>query len=130
MTASRRGVDSLDPVSPAPSTEIGIAPERLAEWLAEDDDLQVVDVREPHEREAGHIAGTRHIELTKLSEQAVSLDSSRPVVFYCRVGARSTMAAQALRAAGYEAYSMDGGLMRWAQEQRPLEPEGGYVADH
>jgi rhodanese-related sulfurtransferase len=120
----------LDPVSPAPSSEIGIAPERLAEWLAEDDELQVVDVREPYEREAGHIAGTRHIELTKLSEQAVSLDSSRPVVFYCRVGARSTMAAQALRAAGYEAYSMDGGLMRWAQEQRPLAPDGGYVADH
>ncbi len=120
----------MDRVSPAPSTEIGIAPERLAEWLAEDGDLQVVDVREPYEREAGHIAGTRHIELTKLSEQAVSLDPSRPVVFYCRVGARSTMAAQALRAAGYEAYSMDGGLVRWAAEQRPLEPEGGHVAKH
>jgi rhodanese-related sulfurtransferase len=52
-------------VSPAPSSEIGIAPERLAEWLAEDSELQVVDVREPYEREAGHIAGTRHIELTK-----------------------------------------------------------------
>jgi rhodanese-related sulfurtransferase len=120
----------LDRVSPAPSSEIGIAPQRLAEWLAEDADLQVVDVREPHEREAGHIAGTRHIELTKLSERAVSIDVSRPVVFYCRVGARSTMAAQALRASGYEAYSMDGGLVRWAQEERPLEPEGGYVADH
>ncbi|MEA2209123.1 MAG: hypothetical protein QOF54_1600, partial [Solirubrobacteraceae bacterium] len=24
----------------------------------------------------------------------------------------------------------DGGLVRWAQEERPLEPEGGYVADH
>jgi rhodanese-related sulfurtransferase len=120
----------LDRVSPAPSTEIGIAPERLAEWLGEDENLQVVDVREPYEREAGHIAGTRHIELTKLSEQAVSLDPSRPVVFYCRVGSRSTMAAQALRAAGYEAYSMDGGLVRWAAEQRPLVPEDGHVAQH
>jgi len=117
-------------VSPAPSTEIGIAPERLAEWLAEDSGLQVVDVREPYEREAGHIDGTRHIELTKLSEQAVSLDQSRPVVFYCRVGSRSRMAAQALRAAGYEAYSLDGGLVRWAQEERPLQPDGGYVAGH
>jgi rhodanese-related sulfurtransferase len=120
----------LDPVTPPPSTEIGIAPERLAEWLAQEPELQVIDVREPYEREAGHIAGTRHIELTKLSEQAVSLDSSRPVVFYCRVGSRSTMAAQALRAAGYAAYSMDGGLVRWAAEQRPLAPEGGHVAEH
>jgi rhodanese-related sulfurtransferase len=52
------------------------------------------------------------------------------VVFYFRVGARSLMAAQALRASGYEAYSMDGGLVRWADEGRLLSPEGGYVADH
>jgi rhodanese-related sulfurtransferase len=117
-------------VSSAPSTEIGIAPERLAERLAQDPELQVIDVREPYEHEAGHIAGTRHIELTKLSEQAANIDSSRPVVFYCRVGSRSRMAAQALRASGYEAYSMDGGLVRWVQEERPLQPDGGHVADH
>jgi hydroxyacylglutathione hydrolase/adenylyltransferase/sulfurtransferase len=117
-------------VSAAQSSEIGIAPARLAAWLAEDPTLQVVDVREPYERETGHIAGTRHIELNRLSEEAASLDASRPVVFYCRVGARSTMAAQALRAAGLEAYSMDGGLMRWANEQHPLSPEGGRVAEH
>lgn len=117
-------------MSPAAAAEIGIAPARLAHWFAEDPSLQVIDVREPYEREAGHIAGTRHIELTKLSAEAPSLDAARPVVFYCRVGSRSTMAAQALRAAGYEAYSLDGGLVRWATEQHPLEPAGGYVADH
>lgn len=110
--------------------DLAIEPERLATWLAEDPQLQVIDVREPYEREAGHIAGTRHIELNKLSAEAASLDAQRPVVFYCRVGARSTMAAQALRASGFEAYSMAGGLLRWAQEQRPLAPNGGHVADH
>jgi len=40
------------------------------------------------------------------------------------------MAAQAFRGAGFEAYSMTGGLVRWAQEQRALSPEDGYVADH
>lgn len=112
------------------ATEIGIAPERLAEWLREEPELQVVDVREPYEREAGHIADTAHIELTRLSERAASLDRSRPVVFYCRVGSRSMMAAQALRASGFEAYSLDGGLVRWAAEQNPLEPDDGYVAEH
>jgi rhodanese-related sulfurtransferase len=111
-------------------SDIAIDPERVAEWLAEDPELQIVDVREPYEREAGHIAGTRHIELNKLTAEAASLDTERPVVFYCRVGARSTMAAQALRAAGFEAYSMSGGILRWANEQRPLSPEGGHVADH
>jgi rhodanese-related sulfurtransferase len=117
-------------MSASASSEIGIGPARLAEWVAEDPALQVIDVREPYEREAGHIAGTEHIELTKLSERAASLDPSRPVVFYCRVGSRSTMAAQALRGAGFEAYSLDGGLVRWAAEEHPLEPEDGYVADH
>ena len=110
--------------------EIAVPPARVAEWLAEDPSLQLIDVREPYERDAGHIAGSRHIELTKLSAEAGSLDGGRPVVFYCRVGARSMMAAQALRAAGQEAYSMDGGLLRWDQERRPLAPEDGRVAEH
>jgi rhodanese-related sulfurtransferase len=117
-------------VANAKNPDLAIDPERVAAWLAEDPELQVIDVREPYERDAGHIAGTRHIELNKLSAAAASLDPQRPVVFYCRVGARSTMAAQALRAAGFEAYSMSGGILRWADEQRALSPEGGHVADH
>jgi rhodanese-related sulfurtransferase len=103
---------------------------RLAEWIGDDPGLQVIDVREPREREAGHIEDTRHVELNTLTSQAQSIDKDRPVVFYCRVGARSGMAAEAFRAAGYEAYSLDGGLLRWAAEGRPLSPEGGTVADH
>jgi len=80
--------------------------------------------------QAGHIEGTRHIELVQLSSAADTVDRERPVVFYCRLGSRSEMAAQALRASGFEAYSMRGGLVRWAQEGRPLSPAGGYVADH
>jgi len=111
-------------------SEIEIDPARVADWLAEDPNLQVIDVREPHEREAGHIAGTRHIELGRLSAEASTVGRDRPVVFYCRVGVRSEMAAQAFRTAGFEAYSMAGGLMRWAHEGRPLSPESGSVADH
>jgi rhodanese-related sulfurtransferase len=114
----------------AADTNIDIDPARVAQWIAEDPAPQVIDVREVYEREAGHIADTRHIELNKLSAEAASVERERPVVFYCRVGARSTMAAQAFRASGYEAYSMVGGLRRWADEGRPLAPEGGSVADH
>jgi len=111
-------------------SEIEVEPQLLAEWLVGEAVVQVVDVREPYEREAGHIAGTRHIELVALSQEAGSLERDQPVVFYCRVGSRSQMAAQAFRAAGFEAYSMAGGLVRWAHEGRPLSPEGGQVADH
>jgi rhodanese-related sulfurtransferase len=113
-----------------PSTEIGVDPEQVAGWLANGPDVQVIDVREAYERAAGHIAGTRHIALVDLTAQAGTIQRERPVVFYCRVGSRSEMAAQAFRASGFQAYSMLGGLVRWAQEDRPLEPADGHVADH
>lgn len=117
--------------APLDTTQTDIEPADVARWVAEDrDGVQLVDVREPYEREAGAIAGSRHIPMVALSEQASSLDGERPIVFYCRVGSRSTMAAQAFRAAGYRAMSMSGGLVRWAAEQRPLDPPDGYVADH
>ncbi len=116
--------------APVDSTQTDIEPEQLAEWMSENSDLQVVDVREVYEREAGHISGTRHIPLVELTARAQEIERDRPVVFYCRVGARSDMAAQAFRAAGLQALSMSGGLVRWVSESRPLSPENGHVADH
>jgi len=112
------------------TSQIDLDPGQLADWRAREPDLQVIDVREPYEREAGQIAGSRHIGLVELTEQAPTVERERPVVFYCRVGSRSVMAAQAFRAAGFEAYSLSGGLARWVQEGRPLQPQDGYVADH
>lgn len=115
---------------PEQTTAIEVDPARLQKWLAEDAALQLIDVREPYEREAGRLADSRHIALVELTAQAPSIARERPVVFYCRVGSRSDMAAQAFRTAGYEAYSLSGGLRRWADEGRPLEPQDGYVAEH
>jgi rhodanese-related sulfurtransferase len=112
------------------ATQTDVEPGELAEWMGRDEQLQVVDVREPYEREAGHIAATSHIPLVELTARAGEIDRERPVVFYCRVGSRSDMAAQAFRAAGFNALSMSGGLVRWAAEDRPLSPKGGHVADH
>jgi rhodanese-related sulfurtransferase len=113
-----------------PPAGIEIDPERVAAWMAEDSPPQLIDVREPHERDAGHVADTAHIPLGELTARAASVERERPVVFYCRAGSRSEMAAQAFRAGGYEAYTMVGGLLRWAAEGRPLVPEDGRVAEH
>lgn len=110
--------------------ELELVPEQVEQRLREEPELQVIDVREEYEREAGHIAGTRHITLVELAAHADSVERGRPVVFYCRIGSRSLMAAQAFRASGFEAYTMAGGLLRWAHEGRPLEPADGRVADH
>lgn len=109
--------------------EIELSPQRVFELLG-DDEIQLVDVREGYEHEAGRIAGARHIELERLASQAESIDRERPVVFQCRLGARSAMAAQAFRTAGYEAYTMTGGLAEWVAQGLPIEPDDGHVADH
>ena len=106
-----------------------LAPDRVAELLAEGG-AQVIDVREPYEREAGRIPGTTHIELERLASQAESISRETPVVFYCRVGARSGMAAQAFRTAGYQAFNLTGGITAWHDAGLPLEPEDGRVAEH
>jgi len=109
--------------------ERDISPER-AEALRRDQDAQVIDVREDYEWDAGGIGGARHIVLGEVASEASTIDQERPVVFYCRVGSRSAMAADAFRRAGYDAYSLDGGLEAWAGDGRPLEPDDGTVADH
>jgi rhodanese-related sulfurtransferase len=90
----------------------------------DDGSAQVIDVREDYERAAGHIAGSRHIALGTLAAEAESIDRDRPVIFHCHVGSRSLMAAQAFRQAGFEAYSMAGGLEQWEQEGRPVQSDG------
>ena len=76
------------------------------------------------------IAGARHIDLERLAGRAGEVDRERPVVFQCRLGARSAMATQAFRAAGWDAYNLTGGITEWVRRGLPIEPEGGYVAEH
>jgi rhodanese-related sulfurtransferase len=92
------------------------------------EDAQLIDVREDYEYEAGHVPGSRHVDVNDLNGIAESLDQSRPVVFYCRSGDRSTMPAQAFRASGWDAYAIEGGLAAWVDAGNGLEPEDGEVA--
>lgn len=104
-----------------------LSPARVAELM--EHEAQLIDVREPDERDAGRIPDdTAHIEMDRLTDEAGSIDRGRPVVFYCRSGSRSLLAAQAFAAAGYDAHNLDGGLKAWVADGRPLEPADGRVA--
>jgi len=111
------------------SNDIEVSTEQTAEALAQDG-AQVVDVREQYEWDEGRIDGALHIEMERLASNADRIDRERPVIFHCRLGARSAMAAQAFRRAGYDAHSMAGGILQWANEFRPMVPDGARVADH
>src|SRR5215218_2325067 len=103
-----------------------LPPELAAELIASGD-AELIDVRELHEREAGHIPGSRHVELSRLADSADELPGERPLVFQCRVGSRSAMAAFAFRRAGFDAHNLDGGIVAWAACGLPVD---GEIADH
>ena len=109
-----------------PELPFELTPEQTAELIASGD-ADLIDVREDYEREAGHIPGSRHVELGSLTARAEELPMERPLVFQCRVGARSAMAAFAFRRAGFDAHNLDGGIVAWAASGLPVE---GRIADH
>jgi rhodanese-related sulfurtransferase len=94
-----------------------------------DDGAQLVDVRTEAEYAAGHIPGARHVPLVDVQSEAAGLDREKPLVIYCRSGERSGMAADAFAASGWDAHSIEGGLLAWNEAGLPIEPEGGEVAE-
>ena len=74
--------------------------------------VQIVDVRESSERDAGYVPGSRNIPyrlLRRIGSDA--LDRSRPVVTVCESGPRAAIAASVLARAGFDARAVvDGGI--------------------
>ncbi len=103
-----------------------LSPEEAADLLSRGE-VELVDVREEYERAEGHIPGSRHLELSTLADSAAQLPTDRPLVFQCRVGARSAMAAFAFLLAGYDAHNLDGVIVACADSGLPIE---GRIADH
>ena len=101
-----------------------ITPTELAERLGRGDDIDLIDVREPHELNIAKIPNVRLIPLGTLAEALPTLDSSREAVVICRTGARSGRAVQQLRAAGFrKVWNLAGGIHRWADDVDPSLPK-------
>ncbi|RMG95386.1 MAG: rhodanese-like domain-containing protein [Deltaproteobacteria bacterium] len=67
-----------------------------------DEGALLVDVRTPAEFAAGHVEGAKNIPVQELPQRLRELgDPSRPVVLYCRSGARSASAARLLAQHGF-----------------------------
>jgi adenylyltransferase/sulfurtransferase len=109
------GVDPGHQMSNVPE----ITPRVLAERLAKHEDFDLIDVREPYEWQIARLPGARLIPLGELAGTMSSLDATREIVVYCRSGARSADATRHLRAAGFRASNLAGGILRWSDEVDP-----------
>jgi len=87
---------------PAPETLATLDVAELQRLLA-DADVQVVDVRETNERDAGYIPGSRNIPYRLLRKVGCdALERSKPVVTVCESGSRAAIAASLLRREGFD----------------------------
>ncbi len=97
-----------------------ITPRELADRMARSEDFQLVDVREEWEWQIARIPGARLIPLGTIRDAAATLDPTRDVVLYCKVGVRSLHAAEELADAGFSRLgNLSGGILRWSQDVDP-----------
>ena len=88
------------------------------------DGAHVVDVREPHEYQAGHVPGAPLIPVATVFARREELPKDGKLVFVCAVGSRSALACEMAAAAGIPAerlYNLEGGTDAWAKAGEPLE---------
>jgi rhodanese-related sulfurtransferase len=102
-----------------------ISPAELKRWLDEGRPLQIADARTGLEYSQGTIGKARHAPLTEMPRSLadLKLDPSTPVVMLCLSGHRSLPGTRWLRARGYEAYSLKGGIMAWKSAGYDLNRE-------
>lgn len=93
-----------------------ISVEDLKKKIDSEEDIFLLDVREPHEYEINNINAGYLIPLNDLPNRVNELDSSREIVAYCKVGGRSARAVDFLRKAGFKKVkNLVGGIDVWAQ---------------
>jgi adenylyltransferase/sulfurtransferase len=95
-----------------------IWPKELKERIDRGDALQLIDIREPHERALAPFPGAKYIPLGQMERRVGEFDPSVDAVFLCKVGQRSVYAIQALREAGYKGkmYNLKDGINGWARD--------------
>lgn len=88
----------------------------------EDGGCLLLDVRERHEFESGHIPLAILMPISEMERRRQELDPSMKIVLYCRSGKRSARVADLLAQKGFKDISiLEGGLNRWSDDHGPME---------
>ena len=97
----------------------------LKQRLDNGDDIQIIDVREPHEYEIGQIPNSKLIPLGQVLNRMNEIDSDRETVVHCKMGGRSAKAIDALQRSGFtgKLINLTGGITAWSNEVDPSVPK-------
>jgi molybdopterin/thiamine biosynthesis adenylyltransferase/rhodanese-related sulfurtransferase len=100
-----------------------ITVEELKSKLDNGENVNVLDVREPHEYEVANL-GARLIPLAELPERLAELDQDENLAVHCKTGGRSARAVKLLQDAGFQnVYNVKGGINAWSEEIDPSVPK-------
>lgn len=106
-----------DPREPFTRIDVNEAREMISR-----DDVVVIDVREPHEYNAGHIPNAKLIPVNSVYARREELPRDKDIIMVCAVGQRSALAAEMAAAAGLtRLYNLDGGTEAWIKAGLPIE---------
>ncbi len=95
----------------------------MVDVLDADDNIYVLDAREPHEYQICNIGG-HLIPLNDLPNRISELDKNSEIVAHCKMGGRSAKAVDFLRQSGFKnVRNMTGGILAWAERVDPNMPK-------
>ena len=97
----------------------------LKQRIDRGDDIQIIDVREPHEYEIALIPGARLIPLGQVLNRVSEIETDRETVVHCKMGGRSAKAIETLQGAGFAGrlINLKGGITAWSNEVDPSVPK-------
>jgi rhodanese-related sulfurtransferase len=94
-----------------------------------DDGAYLLDVREPDEWSAGHVAGAHHLPMMEVQARMAEVPTDAEVVVVCRSGGRSGQVTSYLMGNGWDnVRNLDGGMQSWAAAGREMVSENGQPA--
>lgn len=93
-----------------------ITTQELAEKVKNDQDVNIIDVREDEEVAQGKIPGAKHIPLGEIPERLEEIDKDKHYYMVCRSGGRSGRASEFLEDQGYDVTNVDGGMLKWDED--------------
>ncbi|UNT71641.1 rhodanese-like domain-containing protein (plasmid) [Bacillus sp. N447-1] len=93
-----------------------ITAKALENKLMDQEEVNIIDVREVEEVVEGKIPKSLHIPLGLLEYRMHELDKNKEYIIVCRSGGRSSRAVQFLESYGYQVINMNGGMLAWKGE--------------
>lgn len=102
-----------------PFTRISVAE---AQEMASQDNVAIIDVREPREYQGGHLPGAQLIPVNSVYARRQELPQDKDIIFVCALGQRSALACEMAAAAGLtRLYNLEGGTEAWIKANLPVE---------